>query len=366
MLYSRRDPACEVGPAWQAWKASSVTTFAERLDRLPAEIDEWMRPYVEPADGLVAPFYRMMGYHLGWAARDGTPLGQTATGKRVRPVLVVLTCEALAGRAASARGAAVAVELVHNFSLVHDDIQDQGEYRHGRETVWRVWGAPQAINVGDAIFALAQLALVRHAAGHPRLADAVGRLNETCLRLVEGQFLDLQLESTADVSVGLYERMIARKTAALIECACYLGGLMADADEASLAAVALFGHQLGIAFQYQDDVLGIWGDPSVTGKPSNTDIRGRKKGLPIVLALETATKETNQRLRRLLAGPEPLDDGQVFDVLGILDTLGIRARAQSLVDERFELVERALDQALPSGHGQELRSLCARLRVRET
>ena len=343
-----------------------MTTFTERLDHLPAEIDAWMLPYVEPADDLVAPFYGMMGYHLGWAARDGTPLAQTATGKRIRPVLVVLTCEALAGRAEAARGAAVAVELVHNFSLVHDDIQDQGQYRHGRETVWRVWGAPQAINVGDAIFALAQLALVRHAAGHPRLADAVGRLNETCLRLVEGQFLDLRLESTADVSVALYERMIARKTAALIDCACYLGGLMAEADEAQLAAVALFGHQLGIAFQYQDDVLGIWGDPSVTGKPSGTDIRSRKKGLPIVLALETARGEIGRRLQGLLVGPEPLEDDQVGEVLGILDALEIRARAQSLVDERFELVERALDRALPFGPGQELRSLCARLRVRRT
>src|SRR4051812_24915618 len=161
----------------------------------------------------------MMAYHEGWSAPDGTPLDPPASsGKRIRPILAMLTCEALGGAIEQARGPAVAVELIHNFSLVHDDIQDRGDTRHGRETVWKLWGAAQGINVGDALFSLAQLALVENAAGHPRLGEGVRRLNQTCLKLCEGQYLDLALESVADVSLDLYQTMISRKTAALIEC----------------------------------------------------------------------------------------------------------------------------------------------------
>ena len=342
-----------------------VTALDERLDRLAAQVDEWIRPYVEGRTGPTAPFYQMMAYHLGWTSSTGDPLGAAAaTGKRLRPALAVLVCEALGGSPDAARGAAVAVELVHNFSLVHDDIQDRSDYRRGRETVWRLWGAPQAINVGDAMFALAQLALVGQTPNPARLPEALRRLNQTCLSLVEGQFLDLQLESIASVSFDLYEQMIARKTAALIACACSLGALAADADESTVTACADLGRQLGIAFQFQDDLLGIWGNPRQTGKPIATDILSRKKGLPLVLAMTRATGSPRERLGAILSAEQPPDRVSLAAVLEILEQLGVREQAEALVAERFDAVDGAIRGVLGAARGEQLLAFCSRLRRR--
>ncbi len=342
-----------------------TTTLDERLARLATLVDEWIRPYIAATHDEIGPFYQMMAYHLGWAARDGTVLAQPAvTGKRLRPLLAIMICEALGGPTEAARGPAVAIELVHNFSLVHDDIQDGSHYRRGRETVWHLWGAAQAINVGDAMFALAQLALIEGLESHPRAIAAAGELNRTCVRLVEGQYLDLRLESVASVSSGQYEQMIARKTAALIQCACALGALAADAHQTTVEACGRFGHELGLAFQFQDDLLGVWGDPAVTGKPSGSDLRSRKKGLPVVLALELASGATRAHLQRLLRGPETLPDDDFAEALAIMDRLEVRERAQLMVDARFKTVERVLRDALPSGSERELFDLCGRLRTR--
>ena len=337
-----------------------------RLEQLAAQVDAWMRPHVESAgDGPLAPFYRMLAYHLGWVDADGKALADPARGKRVRPILALLTCEALGGPVDAARGPAVAVELVHNFSLVHDDIQDRGDRRHGRDTVWRLWGPEQGINVGDALFALAQVALVDGLAQSPRVAEAIRLLNTTCLRLVEGQFLDLHLESVTTVDRPGYEQMIVRKTAALIECSVALGALAADAEQDVVTACARFGRELGLAFQLQDDVLGVWGDPSVTGKPSGQDVRTKKKGLPLVLALEVARGAERSELERLLSRPGDLTDDEVSRATALLESLGVRDRADDLVAERFDALDRAVRDAFPSGQERDVLALCARLRVRE-
>src|SRR6185436_15903132 len=160
---------------------------------------------------------------------------------------------AFGGSSEAAPGPAAALELIHNFSLVHDDIQDVSDRRHNRDTVWRLWGAAQGINVGDALYALAQVALAEGAASHPRIGDGLLRLNRTCVRLVEGQYLDLSLESAADATFEQYEQMVARKTAALIECSAALGAWAAGATADQIEAAGRFGYELGIAFQYQDD-----------------------------------------------------------------------------------------------------------------
>jgi len=340
-----------------------MNALDERLAELAALVDAWMRPFVAVPTGPFEPFYNMIAYHIGWTAADGTPV-PTGGGKRLRPILALLVCEALGGPAEAARGSAIAVELVHNFSLVHDDIQDQSDYRRGRETVWRIWGPAQAINVGDALFALAQLALVEQFGDRPGAWEAVRRLNASCVRLVEGQFLDLQLEGALDVSLELYEQMIARKTAALIECACALGALAAEADAAAVAASAELGHRLGLAFQFQDDVLGVWGDPAVTGKPAGADIRSRKNGLPLVLALQTASGPRGERLAGLLRAPGTLNDIQVAEILAIMQELDVRERAQSLVTGAFADVELALGRAIPSDRQSDLLLFCARLQTR--
>lgn len=349
------------------WYTRAVATLIDqRLPQLTAQIDRWMRPAVERGAGPTAPFYQMMAYHQGWAAADGSVLAPpAASGKRIRPILVILTCEALGGTAEQARGPAVAVELVHNFSLVHDDIQDRGDKRHGRDTVWRLWGAAQGINVGDALFALAQVALAKNAAEHPRLAEGILRLNQTCVRLCEGQYLDLRLETESEVPLDVYEAMITRKTAALIECCTALGAWAAGAPSEVVAACALYGYELGIAYQFQDDLLGVWGDPSVTGKPVRADVRSRKNALPMVLAVEAARGQDRDDLLAVLRAHQEPDEPTIDRVVGIMENLGVRETVARMVDSRFETLERLIAEALPPGREDALLDLCRRLRVRD-
>jgi geranylgeranyl diphosphate synthase type I len=342
------------------------TTFDQRLDALIALIDGWIRPYVERADSPAARFYQMMAYHHGWVAADGTPLDPPArTGKRIRPILAILACEAFGGTTEAARGPAVALELIHNFSLVHDDIQDRSDQRHNRETVWRLWGSEQAINVGDALYALAQVALAEQSAGHPRLGTAVVRLNQTCLRLCEGQYLDLALQSAADVTLEQYEQMISRKTAALIECSAALGAWAAGASDAQIEATGRFGFEVGIAFQLQDDLLGVWGDARVTGKPARDDVRSRKNALPMVLAIQLANASTRDKLLEVLRAPMAPDEATVDHVVTLMEQIGVREHAAEMVQARFARLEQAIDEALPTGQDGPIRELCARLRVRD-
>ena len=342
------------------------TTFDQRLESLIALIDGWIRPYVERPNSPAARFYQMMAYHHGWVAADGTPLNPPArTGKRARPILAILTCEAFGGTTEAARGPAVALELIHNFSLVHDDIQDVSDQRHNRDTVWKLWGAAQGINVGDALYALAQVALAEQAASHPKVGDGLLRLNRTCVRLVEGQYLDLSLESAADATFEQYEQMVARKTAALIECSAALGAWAAGASDAQIEAAARFGYELGIAFQLQDDVLGVWGDPAVTGKPARDDVRSRKKALPMMLALQLSVDSVRDEILEVLRAPHAPDEKAVDRVVTLMKKIGVREQAAEMVQERFERVAQAVGEALPPGQAGTIRELLARLRVRD-
>ena len=343
-----------------------ATTFDQRLDALIGLIDGWIRPYVERPVGPAARFYQMMAYHHGWVAPDGTPLDPPArTGKRARPILAILTCEAFGGTTEAAKGPAVALELIHNFSLVHDDIQDVSDQRHNRDTVWKLWGAAQGINVGDALYALAQVALAEQAASHPRIGEGLLRLNRTCVRLVEGQFLDLSLESAADATFEQYEQMVARKTAALIECSAALGAWAAGATDRQIEAAGRFGYELGVAFQFQDDVLGVWGDPKVTGKPARDDVRSRKKALPMMLALQLSVDSVREEILQVLRAPSAPDEGAVDRVVTLMEQIGVREQAAEMVQDRFVRVEQAIGEALPPGQDGTIRELCARLRVRD-
>jgi len=324
-----------------------------------------MRPFIERHHGPASRFYQMMAYHLGWVDPTGAALDPPVIGKRIRPALVVLTCEAVGGRIEDARGPAVAVELIHNFSLVHDDIQDRSDQRHGRDTVWKLWGGAQGINVGDAIFALAQVALAEMSADHSRLAEGFGRLNRTCARLCEGQYLDLALETAADVSLTTYEEMIARKTAALIECSTALGAWAAGAPAEVVDACGRFGYELGIAYQLQDDLLGVWGDPSITGKPNRADILTRKKALPMVLALQMTAGPARDDLLAVLSAPDEPDATTAERIVQIMEASGVREHAAEMVDLRFDDLDHAIRAALPDASGEPIRDLCARLRVRD-
>ena len=291
------------------------------------------------------PLYRMMGYHMGWLDEYGEA-AEGETGKRIRPTLSLLACEALGGDVKAALPAAAAVELVHNFSLIHDDIQDGNSERHNRPTVWWVWGPAQAINAGDGMHALARLALLRQTGegmSPERTLKAVGLLDQACLRLCEGQYLDLTYQERVDISQDAYFKMVEGKTAALISCAAELGAVMSSAEEPVERAIAQFGAKLGTAFQIRDDILDLWGQQD-TGKPLAGDILNKKKSLPIVYAIENASGAERRTLgdvyfKRVME-PEDIDK-----IIEVLETLGARefcqAKADALCDEAIQSLKDA-------------------------
>lgn len=254
---------------------------------------EMMRPAVERelerivGANLRADFpevIHMVRYHMGW---EGEGAGLDAQGKRIRPLLVLLCAQAAGGDWQQALPAAAAVELLHNFSLVHDDIQDQSPLRRSRPTVWVKWGAAQAINTGDVIFTLSFLALQDLAQHYePGVVVEASRLmQKTCLRLTEGQYLDMSYETKTELPVEAYWPMVGGKTSALLSCCAQLGALAGGAQPEQQDAFRDYGYFLGLAFQVLDDWLGIWGDVELTGKSVESDLVTGKKTLPVLYAL---------------------------------------------------------------------------------
>jgi geranylgeranyl diphosphate synthase type I len=231
---------------------------------------------------------------------------------------------------------------MHNFSLIHDDIEDQDELRRGRPTVWSLWGEAQAINAGDTLFALAQLALIRLADRGVPTTTVVAALccfNQTCATLTSGQYLDIGFESRSDISISDYLVMIEGKTAALVACACEMGGLVANAPDDLRHLLRSFGHHLGLAFQMRDDILGIWGDPARTGKPVGADIVRRKKTLPILYGMEHS-----EDLAALLEQDE-LSAHEVRLATALLEDTNSRAFVEQLIQEHHAQALAALDEA---------------------
>jgi len=289
--------------------------------------------------------YDMMRYHLGWMDENGN-LQEGAGGKVLRPTLCLLACEAVGAEFQKALPAAAAIELVHNFSLIHDDIQDDDRERHHRSTVWSIWGKPQAINAGTAMHILADLALRRlDMLNVPaRMQLCVQRLiDESTLTLIEGQYLDISYESRFDITVANYLDMIERKTAALIACSLEAGALLGSDNEQLAKNMADIGRNLGLAFQIRDDILGIWSSHEETGKPQGSDIKHRKKTLPIVYALE----ETKDGLRTEMINAYrngSLDDGDLATVLRILEAVNARFQAQEMAEMYRDKALEALDR----------------------
>ncbi|HMJ81006.1 MAG TPA: polyprenyl synthetase family protein [Candidatus Dormibacteraeota bacterium] len=274
----------------------------------------------EHEDASTRPLYEQMRYHLGLDGGNGT------SGKRMRPLLGLLAYQSLTGEHERALPGAAAVELGHNFSLVHDDIEDGDRERRHRAALWTIWGIAQAINTGDALFALSRLALHRLSAlgfSDAKVLALMRLYDETCLTLCEGQFLDLWTsEQDGRQSVELYFDMIGRKTASLIAASIQAGAMLATDDEAVIGAYRDFGWALGIAFQLNDDLLGIWGEQQATGK-APTDLAKRKRTMPVLYALEHAGPEDRARLRALLEPAEPSAE-QLAEVRSILERAGAR------------------------------------------
>lgn len=299
---------------------------------------------VVPYPGL-ADLNVPLQYHLGWTDRNGNPAGTPASqGKALRPTLCLFACEALGGDLGQAVSAAAAIEMIHNFSLIHDDIQDQDVERRHQPTVWSIWGQPKALVAGDSMQCLGDLSMLRGAQRgvSPETNLRVSRiLTEGCLEMIEGQCLDLGFEARTDITTGEYLHMIACKTGALIRSALEIGAVLASDDAGVTAAFASFGNYLGRAFQIRDDYLGVWGDEVATGKSTDSDIRRRKKSFPAVFALDRASGAARQDLHRIYA-QEELDDADVERVMAIMDELGAPQYANRLTAESAEQATEAL------------------------
>ncbi len=302
--------------------------------------------------GRTLPFSRLSGkmvaYHMGWADEAGRPT-TVKTGKLVRPSLCLWACSALGSEAVEALPAAAAIEWFHNFTLVHDDIQDGDRKRHGRETVWSLWGIPQAINAGDAMQTLAFYSVAQGAKHSERALRAVAAIASAGLIVIEGQCLDLELEGQIDTTLRAYLRMVAAKTGALLGASVESGAVLAGADEASAALFRRAGRLLGTAFQIRDDWLGMYGNPSITGKSSSGDAGRFKMTYPVVAGLGVMSTLQRRRLREIFRArqedPEP-------KLRALLDEVGCdeltRVTAERYAAKAVSVVER-------SGIGAEAR-----------
>jgi len=230
-------------------------------------------------------FRQMIDWHMGWIEDSQTTIIE---GKRLRPLLLLLFCNLTGGTWKTAIPAAAAVEFIHNFTLVHDDIQDNSPTRHARETLWVKYGIPLSINTGDSLYSLAEICLKELEPVY-QSDDVIvinQLLNHTVLNLTKGQFLDLSFEKTDFVKLDSYLEMINWKTAELISACTQIGTILGSNSPQDIQNAREFGVNLGIAFQIQDDYLGIWGESNITGKSTQNDLISRKKTLPIIYGLQ--------------------------------------------------------------------------------
>jgi geranylgeranyl diphosphate synthase type I len=306
-------------------------------------IETELQAAVDRSNGIgLAELRDMLAYHMGWV---GPCAGPEARGKRIRPMLVLLTTAAAGGEWKIALPAACAAELIHNFSLIHDDIEDKGVLRRGRPTVWKKWGIAQATNAGDAMFALAHLELLRLSDTLPAstVIKASKSLNQTCLHLTQGQYLDLAYEQRLEVTEAEYWPMIEGKTSALLAACTEIGALIASDQVRVCQAYKQFGYSLGLAFQAQDDLLGIWGDAGLTGKSNESDLVTGKKTLPVLFGLNKRGKF----YQRWLEGSISTEEAPA--IADLLAEEGAQEYTRQQVDRLTDQAIQALDTAYPQG-----------------
>lgn len=310
--------------------------------RSPRDVLAWSRTAVDPAlraavDRLPVSTRRIASYHFGWQDEQGQPSTGSA-GKALRPALALLAAEATGGDTTSAVPAAVAVELVHNFSLLHDDVMDGDRVRRHRPTAWSVFGISAAILAGDALLTLALDVLA--SSGHPAAQDAMRLLSAAVQALVEGQSADTDFERRSDVTLAECVEMAEGKTAALLGASCALGAVFGGGEPDQVGHLAACGERMGLAFQHVDDLLGIWGDPAVTGKPVYSDLRSRKKSLPVVAALTSDTPAADA-LASLYHQDKQLSGTDLVHAAKLVDIAGGRAWSQAQADD---LLAESLDR----------------------
>jgi geranylgeranyl diphosphate synthase type I len=330
-----------------------TTTLPETVSRARDLV--W--PELHAAVDSLEPDIRAVAvHHFGWD-EDGA-----GGGKAVRPALALASAAAVGAPPETAVEGAVAVELVHNYSLLHDDIMDRDQERHHRPAAWTVFGEARAILAGDALVNLANQVLLRRET--PEAMRAASLLVDATARMIAGQSEDMSREGRLDVRIEEVTAMHAAKTGALLSCASSIGAVLAGADDAVVGRLASFGIQVGIAFQAVDDLLGIWGRPELTGKPTWNDLRQRKSSLPVVAALDTSGNEA-QRLRALLSQRD-LSEAEIAEAAKLVEACGGRRYAAEEAQRRLALALRELDRGpIETGAREELEGLARFIVERE-
>ncbi|MEU9003890.1 polyprenyl synthetase family protein [Streptomyces sp. NPDC059982] len=321
------------------------------------------RRLIEPLLGkavarLPEPTRTVAGYHFGWQDQDGNPAAGD-WGKGIRGGLVLAAAQSMGAAPQQALSAAAGVELVHNFSLLHDDLMDRDRMRRNRPAVWSVFGDAQAVLTGDALLVVAMEALAEDPAVMRELCDSL-------LALVAGQGADLAFEQRTDVGLDECLRMAAGKTAALLSGACALGGIVANATPQQTSALRRFGHHLGLAFQLIDDLLGIWGRSSVSGKPVGADLRRRKKSLPVVAALTSEGPEARKLAELYHLDDGPLSKDEICEAAHLIEQAGGRTWAEQEAERQRCRAMIELAAAAPAREGARvLASLAGMVTHRE-
>lgn len=310
------------------------------LDQVFERVQDAVVPRLRATvERLPGPIRDVVGYHFGWCDEQGRP-AHGRSGKLIRPALALLCAQAVGGGGDRAVDAAVAVELVHNSSLMHDDVMDGAPMRRSRQSVWWQFGMPTAILAGDALLPLAIEVLAE-------VPGSVRTLCEAVRGLVHGKTLDIEFEQRDDVSMEECLAMAGGKTATLLRCACELGAVHGGGSPARVAALSRFGWHLGVAFQLVDDLLGIWGDPRLTGKPALSDLRAGKKTAPVVAAL-AAGDPPSRYLAGLYLRPDPLTEDELELVAKLVEKAGGRDWARREAERQVEVALTHLSAADPA------------------
>ena len=336
----------------------SLKKYSEiMLPAIETELQHQVARLDEPRNRL---FYEMLTYHMGWT---GEGAGPDATGKRIRPLIVLLVVASHKSKWLHASPAAAAIELVHNFSLVHDDIQDNSDKRRGRTTVWKKWNMPQAINVGDALFVISNQAILDLAKNYSAniVVRSAAVIHNACLDLTRGQYLDMAYENRNDLSIEDYWKMIEGKTAALLSACTQVGAILGGADDETIEQYRIFGRDLGLAFQVQDDILGIWGNEALTGKSTASDFVEGKNSLPILYGISQKGKFA-QRWNMSAIHPD-----EVAEVAQMLVNEGARDYAQREAERLTNQALETLEKVNPKNEaGYALVDLTNKLLNRES
>lgn len=328
-----------------------MSTTNEIVKKYLSDVENTIKEALDVAPAFI---HGVISYHFGWVDQNFKPV-EFERGKMLRPTLCLLVFDALTGDYKDALPVAASLEMIHNFTLIHDDIEDNDLERRGRPTAWSIWGKPLAINVGDFLYTLAfncMYQLDRNKFASEKIFSVQHLINNHCLDLTMGQDLDLRFEQIQDVSTDMYIDMVYKKTGALLEAAILSGAMLGTSDEQVIHYYRQFAQNIGIAFQVRDDILGIWGDTSKTGKSTDNDLRRKKKTLPVIYMLNKVTGQRHKELRQLYASAELLSDAQVEFVRECLEGVDAYAYAQSMADTYVDNAFTALNKIDISNQAQ--------------